>query len=335
VGVVRSERDVVWKGHSVDIVTAKRLVGRLKGPIAFVVPSDGGTFVDGTVRWLRERPQDPFTISESRAILHEAHVRALETLRQHEMPIEMLASCGIAIRETTIDGNRVINPVGFSGRTVAVTFSETFLSAGFAACFEEFRRAFARRMLRGYAVDEVALRTFLALRAEPTDAFVFLDAAFTVIMTLEGENVRSRKVLAVGEESANAALMRSLNLPSRNEAERLREEASDASKDPRVRRRVERALAPFAILWAQGVSAALSSLEKEAFRLTIVFTDRLLPPFLRMLTPTVFRKLSPRFRNAELSTISLGELLDLPETMDLLAIAASRRISAEEVLFLS
>ena len=316
-----------WTAHTAADPSALRAEAELpEHPAVLVLPSSDGFVEDGVLTWLREHPREPFTLAEGKTVLRELTTRAAEDARRMSPERGTAALIRTDMRNILIDGRRILNPVGFPGRSIVFSATHTFLN-------REGERAL-RLVYEAFPVEIYPmLRDQLVFRAvsahDNPDIVVILDQEDTTVLHAHDGAVRRRTVLAVGLNSAQTFLLRALRLDSPAESSRLLEASASGQLSASLERRVDRALAPFLLRWAALVTEAIGSAVPTRGRanFSLLAIDRWQPPFRDITAPKVLRRLFPTFRSAAWTSGTLREFCAAPDEAtgdDVLVLAASR-----------
>ncbi|OHA48382.1 MAG: hypothetical protein A2991_02165 [Candidatus Terrybacteria bacterium RIFCSPLOWO2_01_FULL_58_14] len=306
---------------------------RLSGipdPLILALPIDAGTVHDVRIPWQRSLPREPVSLTEFRTVLTEARTRAREAARRRGFSGGDAAAEIQTVRHVLLDGKRLLNPVGFSGRTLVVFATETFLFPPAADFLQTFSQKLPQRRILTLLLDDAVREYAFRGRSAPArlsssgpgsertisqDAFVVLDEEATAVWTFTDGMAGERTSIAIGQASMRRHFMRSFGFASESEDEagRILLAFGERRLGTTLMRRIDTALLPAFRSWAEGVSRAISPLHRhrEPGEITVVAAVPFAPLFSRAFGTRTLRNAFPMFGSPRFRIIPLVEFLGL------------------------
>ncbi|MBI4134165.1 MAG: hypothetical protein HY475_01945 [Candidatus Terrybacteria bacterium] len=327
---------------------------RLSGipdPLILALPIDAGTVHDVRILWQRSLPREPVSLTEFRTVLAEARTRAREAARRRGFSGGDAAAEIQTVRHVLLDGKRLLNPVGFSGRTLVVFATETFLFPPAADFLQTFSQKLPQRRILTLLLDDAVRECAFQDRSAPAgpgparlpgqgpgpdrtisqDALVVLDEEATAVWAFTDGMAGERTSIAIGQTSIRRHFMRSFGFASESEDEagRILLAFGERRLGTTLMRRIDTALLPAFRSWAEGVSRAISPSQRhrEAGEITVVAAVPLAPLFSRAFGTRTLRNAFPMFGPTRFQPIPLSELLELSPGIpgeELQAVACAR-----------
>ncbi len=239
--------------------------------------------VSNTITHVRKKPQERMMPDEIKEIVSEVQQRALEMNRKAlawetghaEIDVQLVNSAVVGM---TIDGYRVQNPLGFSGRNIVVTVYNSFAPIVQLGAIQTVAEALGLDLL-SVAAEPYAVSRCLGEEETSDLSGVFIDigGGTTDIAVVRGGGLEGTKMIALGGRTFTKRIASDLKIPFR-EAEEMKLAYSQGKLDEKQMKRVGEALATDVEIWISGVELAL-----EEFSHSERFTDnKVMPPRLFM-----------------------------------------------------
>lgn len=220
-----------------------------------------------TVRYARQNPNKPITENEMNEIIKKVQEKsgevakntiALETGNDN-VEIRLINS---AIVSLTIDGYKIMNPVGFKGSEVVIQFYTAFAPLIHVAAIEKVCAELNLDLLT------VAVEPFAVCRAclgdDPDSNFsgVVMDigGGTTDIAVVDDGGVEGTKMFSIGGNSFTHQIAESLGV-DRETAEKYKLNFDTGVLDDRIKAKVEAAISRNISVWLTGVEVALEEFD--------------------------------------------------------------------------
>lgn len=220
-----------------------------------------------TVRYTRQNPNRPITENEMNEIIKKVQEKsgevakntiALETGNDN-VEIRLINS---AIVSLTIDGYKIMNPVGFKGSEVVIQFYTAFAPLIHVAAIEKVCAELNLDLLT------VAVEPFAVCRAclgdDPDSNFsgVVMDigGGTTDIAVVDDGGVEGTKMFSIGGNSFTHQIAESLGV-DRETAEKYKLNFDTGVLDDRIKAKVEAAISRNISVWLTGVEVALEEFD--------------------------------------------------------------------------
>lgn len=188
----------------------ERLVTRTDAAIAGFSARAGA--VEAQVfSWKRLQPRDPMADAEWQGITQEMRLRAQEALRSRGWGTGSLTGIGTVVHEVRCDGRRVLNPLGFAGKTLSLRVSHYFLFPEAAQWYLRLAASSAPRFVSPLFVDD-ALTRFVS-PTHPSARIVFEEHVTTLLISRSSMRMK-RITLSFGLSSLFNQAARTLMLDS-------------------------------------------------------------------------------------------------------------------------
>jgi cell division protein FtsA len=220
-----------------------------------------------TVNYQRQNPNKPITEAEMNEIIKKVQEKSGDVARQmialetgnENVEIRLINS---AIVSLTIDGYKIMNPVGFKGSEVVIQFYTAFAPLIHVAAIEKVCAELNLDLLT------VAVEPFAVCRAclgdDPDSSFsgVVMDigGGTTDIAVIDDGGVEGTKMFSIGGRSFTRQIAESLGVDFDN-AEELKLDYDSGNLDDHVKARVETALSRNLSVWLTGVQVALEEFD--------------------------------------------------------------------------
>ena len=220
-----------------------------------------------TVRYSRQNPNKPITESEMNEIIKKVQEKsgdvarktiALETGNEN-VEVRLINS---AIVSLTIDGYKIMNPVGFKGSDVVIQFYTAFAPLIHVAAIEKVCAELNLDLLT------VAVEPFAVCRACLGDApdsnfsgiVIDIGGGTTDLAVIDDGGVEGTKMFSIGGRSFTHQVAESLGVDFTT-AEQHKLDYDTTKLDDRIKAKVEAALSRNLSVWLTGVEVALEEFE--------------------------------------------------------------------------
>lgn len=254
--------------------------------------------VSNTITHTRKKPHERMTQSEIQEIIADIQQRALDMNKKAlawetghaEIDVQLVNSAVVGM---TIDGYRVQNPMGFSGRNVTIAVYNSFAPIVQLGAIQTVVEALGLDLLT-VAAEPYAVSRCLGEEetADLSGIFVDIGGGTTDIAVVRGGGLEGTKMFALGGRTFTKRIANDLKT-SFKEAEQLKIDYSNHKLEPKKETQVANALAADIEIWLSGVELAL-----DEFSQSERFTDnKVMPPRIYLcgggsLLPEVKRALS-------------------------------------------
>ena len=220
-----------------------------------------------TVRYTREDPNKPITESEMNEIIKKVQEKsgdvakktiALETGNEN-VEVRLINS---AIVSLTIDGYKIMNPVGFKGSDVAIQFYTAFAPLIHIAAIEKVCAELNLDLLT-VAVEPFAVcRACLGDNLDSNFSGIVMDigGGTTDIAVIDDGGVEGTKMFSIGGCSFTHQIAESLGVDF-DTAEQYKLDFDTGKLDDRVKAKIETAISRNLSVWLTGVEVALEEFE--------------------------------------------------------------------------
>lgn len=220
-----------------------------------------------TVNYKRQNSNKPITEAEMNEIIKKVQEKSGDVARQaialetgnQDVEIRLINS---AIVSLTIDGYKIMNPIGFKGSEVVIQFYTAFAPLIHVAAIEKVCAELNLDLLT------VAVEPFAVCRAclgdDPDSNFsgVVLDigGGTTDVAVIDDGGVEGTKMFSIGGNSFTHQIAESLGI-DRDNAEQLKLDYDTGNLDDRIKAKVETALSRSLSVWLTGVEVALEEFD--------------------------------------------------------------------------
>ena len=220
-----------------------------------------------TVNYNRQNPNKPITEAEMNEIIKKVQEKSGDVARQtialetgnDNVEIRLINS---AIVSLTIDGYKIMNPIGFKGSEVVIQFYTAFAPMIHVAAIEKVCAELNLDLLT------VAVEPFAVCRAclgdDPDSNFsgVVMDigGGTTDIAVVDDGGVEGTKMFSIGGNSFTHQIAESLGV-DHDTAEQYKLDYDTGSLDDRVKAKIETALSHTISVWLTGVEVALEEFD--------------------------------------------------------------------------
>ena len=220
-----------------------------------------------TVNYNRQNPNKPITEAEMNEIIKKVQEKSGDVARQtialetgnDNVEIRLINS---AIVSLTIDGYKIMNPIGFKGSEVVIQFYTAFAPMIHVAAIEKVCAELNLDLLT------VAVEPFAVCRAclgdDPDSNFsgVVMDigGGTTDIAVVDDGGVEGTKMFSIGGNSFTHQIAESLGV-DHDTAEQYKLDYDTGSLDDRVKVKIETALSHTISVWLTGVEVALEEFD--------------------------------------------------------------------------
>ena len=220
-----------------------------------------------TVRYSRKNPNKPITEPEMNEIIKKVQEKsgdvakktiALETGNDN-VEIRLINS---AIVSLTIDGYKIMNPVGFKGSDVVIQFYTAFAPLVHVAAIEKVCAELNLDLLT-VAVEPFAVcRACLGDDLDSNFSGIVMDigGGTTDIAVIDDGGVEGTKMFSIGGRSFTRQIAESLGVDFET-AEQYKLDYDTTNLDDRIKAKVESALSHSISVWLTGIEVALDEFD--------------------------------------------------------------------------
>ena len=220
-----------------------------------------------TVNYTRKNPNKPITESEMNEIIKKVQEKSGEVARKtvaletgnENVEVRLINS---AIVSLTIDGYKIMNPVGFKGSDIVIQFYTAFAPLIHVAAIEKVCAELNLDLLT-LAVEPFAVcRACLGDNSESSLSSIVLDigGGTTDVAVIEDGGVEGTKMFSIGGRSFTRQIAESLGVDFET-AEQYKLGFDDGSLDDRLKAKVETAISRNLSVWLTGIEVALEEFD--------------------------------------------------------------------------
>ena len=238
-----------------------------------VVVGVAGELIKGsttTVRYSRKDPNRPITESEMNEIIKKVQQKSGEVAKRSvaletgndNVEVRLINS---AIVSLTIDGYKIMNPIGFKGSDLVIQFYTAFAPLIHVAAIEKVCAELNLDLLT-VAVEPFAVcRACLGNDLDSSFSSVVMDigGGTTDIAVVEDGGVEGTKMFSIGGRSFTHQIAESLGVDF-DTAEEYKLDYDSGQLDDRVKAKVETAISRNLSVWLTGVEVALEEFDNVA-----------------------------------------------------------------------
>ena len=298
-----------WHGpFGIESPVVKILPRRMRSREGLLLIGLGCEVVDerpAELFWQRDRPDEVIGIAELRAIKREMMIQGREHLRRETGLISFRTYMDTRVDMLSLDGKRILNPVGFGGHKLYVRAVHRYVDHDVAHLLKALKEAAPRLHLRPFVLDRLAS----ALAPWTVSGVqVLVGEGGTAVRTRDG----TRHVLAIGEETVFTYLRRAATDVSQGTIQQYRSRIRE--RNQRDRELTAHAL-PAMRRWARGIEARVYEAVKgeAAPEVPVIFAFTIPLPFAHIFKPQVRRHVFQRLPKAKWQSTTLIELLNRPD----------------------
>ncbi len=230
-----------------------------------VVMGIAGELVKGsttTIRYQRPNAKKEINEAEMQEIIERVQARALERA-QAELAWESgvdnieITMVNAAVVNVSIDGYKVTNPIGFTGKDVSVQLFCAFAPMVHIGALERVALDMNLNLI-AVTAEPFAVAKSVGVDYSENFSAIFIDVGggTTDIAVVNDGGVEGTKMFGIGGRSFTSAVAKQLDV-SFEEAEKLKCELSEDGSNEEVRK----ALLPTVKVWMSGVELALSEFD--------------------------------------------------------------------------
>lgn len=220
-----------------------------------------------TVNYSRKNPNRPISESEMQEIIKKVQQKAGEVARKtvaletgnDNIEIRLINS---AIVSLTIDGYKIMNPIGFKGSDVVIQFYTAFAPLIHVAAIEKVCAELNLDLLT-VAVEPFAVcRACLGDDADSSFSGIVMDigGGTTDIAIVEDGGVEGTKMFSIGGRSFTHQIAESLGVDHET-AEKYKLDFDSGKLDDRLKSKVESAISRNLSVWLTGVEVSLEDFD--------------------------------------------------------------------------
>lgn len=231
-----------------------------------VILGIGGGVLHGrtlTQNYIRDNASYEIDEGEFSNIIQKVQQRIYEQIRRDfaketsrsELEVRLI---GAEIRDVKIDGYRVVNPIGFKGKEVAVSIFNSYAAKNSIDIFEKIIRELSLELL---SIISEPYAVFRALDGEELKDAIFIDmggGVSEVILVRKGKLENTRAV-AIGDSSFTKSIAANLKI-SPKEAENIKRMIASGEVSTHVSKKIEGILKNDIKLFLGALSVALQDL---------------------------------------------------------------------------
>jgi cell division protein FtsA len=260
------------------LLDAEKAAGDTIAPQAVI--GIAGELVKGsstTLKKQRSHPERQITPEELEGFISEAQQKLLKQAKDsiaiqtgyRDIDVRLTNAAVIAVR---IDGQLVLNPIGFRGRNVALTLFSAFAPLTHLGALETIAHGLDLTLL-SIVVEPYALARCLSANANEDSGAIFIDVGggTTDIALVRQGGIEETRMFAQGGRAFTHRLATFKNL-SNKEAEKLKLLYSQGKIKGSERDEVQRLLAPVCETWIETVSLLIDELSKGDLLPAAIYT---------------------------------------------------------------
>ena len=258
------------------VLTAQKSIGeacknaKIRMPLKVILGAAGDLLRGDSItkRYIREDAKEKINLIELKNIIQKTQWSAWDNIRKFvrdetgysEFNIKLINS---RIQEIKVDGYRVTNPIGFSGREIVISIFNAY-SAGEHL---EFLNNIAGRLnleLSCIAAEPYAVAQALSAGSNDKISVLLLDVGdFTTDITFMHDNkVRFIKTIALGGKIFNQRLSNELGVDN-NDAEAIKIKYGNKLLSPTVTKKIARIIKRDIDIWLNALELSLTSISKQ------------------------------------------------------------------------
>lgn len=223
-----------------------------------------------TITYNRENSKQRIELPELRAIIQRVQTRAFDRVRREfsretghrEIDVKLVNA---VIIDSSIDGQRASNPLGFHGQKVTLSVFNSFAPLVHFGALQTIAAELDLDLLT-IATEPFAVARALVSGEDVNDmSAIFIDVGggTTDIALLRGGSELTTKMFAVGGRTFTKRLAQNMNV-SFSEAERIKLEYSQNKLALRSQSVVKKSLAGDVEIWLAGVELALAEMVEDS-----------------------------------------------------------------------
>ena len=216
-----------------------------------------------SVNYTRKDPKRPITEAEMTEILKKVQQKSGEVAREEialetgnsNVEIELISS---AIISLTIDGYKIMNPIGFKGTDVSILIYTAFVPMIHVAAIEKVCAELNLDLLT-VAVEPFAVcRALLGDNSDNDFSGVIIDigGGTTDVAVVDDGGVEGTKMFSIGGRSFTKQISESLGVDFET-AEQMKVDFDTGKLDDRVKSRIDAAVSRSISVWLTGIEVAL------------------------------------------------------------------------------
>ena len=223
-----------------QVLSLSRSTPAVGSILAVGFPSDAGLLLEEEVLWERAHPKEPFSETEWRALLYELRIRFQEASRRSGWGSDSLRMLGFTLRDIRLDGKRIMNPVGFSGRMLSLRGRATLL----------FSDRQQHHVPMPMLLDDAVLRL---LDIQDEGICIVLDEHVSSVDIIRAGMLTRRATIAIGHAAIRKKFMRLCSLASQEAADELLRALAQGTLHARLERRVRQHFFSSLRAWMDGL----------------------------------------------------------------------------------
>ena len=220
-----------------------------------------------TVHYDRKNPNKPISEAEMNEIIKQVQQKSGEVARKtialetgnENVEVRLINS---AIVSLTIDGYKIMNPIGFKGSEVAIQFYTAFAPMIHVAAIEKVCAELNLDLLT-VAVEPFAVcRACLGDNLDSNFSAVVMDigGGTTDVAVVDDGGVEGTKMFSIGGRSFTHQIAESLGVDFET-AENYKLDFDSGKLDDRVKAKIESAISRNLSVWLTGIEVALEEFE--------------------------------------------------------------------------
>lgn len=258
-GVVRNCEQALAEAEEQAGFQAKRVVIGIAGELV--------KGVTNTIRYRRPQPDRPLDNAEMEFIIDKVHERAqakaqkqiaLETGNE-DVEVKLVNSALVSLH---IDGYKVSNPIGFSGRDVAVQIYTAFAPMVHIGALERVADELSLELLAVAAEPFAVSRSVLGDDVSSNFTAILIDVGggTTDIAVVNDGGVEGTKMFGIGGRSFTRTIATDMDLGYKD-AEKLKINIDHDQIKPTVKKQLNTSIDKTLDVWTGGVELALSDFD--------------------------------------------------------------------------
>lgn len=302
------------------IFTARKQAGR--EPEACIIGFSGESIKGHTVEidFIREHPKEEITLSELKHIVHQVQWSAFDRIRKDfaqstghlEIDIRLISA---SIEHITIDGQFIVNPLGFKGEHLKLDVYNCFAPLIHYGALQTIGAELPYPVLdivaHPYSLSHAMIR-----RGEDKCLIVDIGAGSTDIAYVD-EGLKETKSFALGGRTFTKRLSFELSI-SFLEAEKVKRAYTEGKLDSASSKIVSDIMARDAKMWLTGLRICLEELGKKSLPSKIFLTggSSVLPEIEKMLRGRKWHQALPFTNYPQFSYMTPKEIPAFKDPMD-------------------
>lgn len=258
--VIANCQHAIQKAENMAGISTRKMIVGVSGELVH-----GSTF---QTSYTRRDPTSKIDLSELKNIVHKMQWKAFEEIRNqmafdtgyNELDVKLVNA---SIVDTSIDGYRVGNPIGFQGKVISMTLFNSFSPIVYFGAIQTIAAEIDKEIM-ALASMPYALSSSLFEEEKQKISAIFIDvgAGSTDIAVMRDGVVKGTKMFTIGGRTFSKRLSKSLNI-SYYDAEQIKLSYSNDKLERQSHRIIREALQNDCDVWLSGVVLSLESFKEE------------------------------------------------------------------------